>query len=155
MDGGAPRTWQPADEDETRDLAGRICYPSLVKHRHGTGSMGICCAHSPREPVDYHRTPAHDTDIVFDDPRPIVEEYIPPRVTDVSLPCNSGRPRAQEVHTRTMTRPPGGGWGATYLTVDAPDLKAQAFRLLEQIGWHGPGLVEFKVDSRTGEEKPM
>jgi len=152
---GAPRTWQPADEDEARDLAGRISYPSVVKYRRGTGSMGIRYAHSPRELVDYYRTPAHDTDIVFDDPRPIVQEYIPGRVTDVSFLCNRGRPRAAEVHTRTMTWPPSGGWGVTYLTVDAPDLKAKAFRLLEEVGWHGPGLVEFKVDSRTGEEKLM
>jgi len=152
---GAPETWQPADEDEARRLAARISYPCVVKYRRGTGSMGIRYAHRPDELLHFYRTPAHETDVVFDEPTPIVQEYIPGRVTDVSFLCNRGRPRAAEVHTRTLTWPPSGGWGVTYLTVDAPELKEKALRLLEEVGWHGPGLVEFKIDSRTGDEKLM
>ena len=152
---GAPETWQPADKDEARRLAARISYPSVVKYRRGTGSMGIRYARTPEELLDFYSTPAHEPDVVFDDATPIIQEYIPGSVTDVSFLCNHGRPRAAEVHTRTLTWPPSGGWGVAYITVDAPELKEKAFRLLKEVGWHGPGLVEFKIDSRTGQEKLM
>lgn len=152
---GAPETFTPRSVDEARELAAHIRYPCVVKYRHGTGSLGIRYARTPEELVTFFGQPAHDEDVVFDRPVPIVQEYAEGVITDVCCLFNHGQPRAAEVHQRTRTWPPSGGWGTTYLTIDAPDLKAKALRLLSAVGWHGPALVEFKVDPATGAEKLM
>ncbi|MHC4714161.1 MAG: carboxylate--amine ligase, partial [Planctomycetota bacterium] len=152
---GVPETYEPKSEEEVRSIASRVSYPCVVKYRRGTGSLGIRYARSPEELVAYWGTPAHDSDIVFDDPKPIIQEYFSGVITDVCCLFRDGKPRAAEVHQRIKTYPPSGGWGVSYLTVDMPELKEKGLRLLEEVGWHGPGLVEFKVDPRTGAEKLM
>ncbi len=152
---GVPQTCEPKTADEARCVAAEISYPCVVKYRRGTGSLGIRYARSPEELVSFWQTPSHENDIVFDDPVPIIQEYIPGVITDVCCLFNNGVARAAEVHQRIRTYPPSGGWGVSYLTVDMPELKAKGLRLLEEVGWHGPGLVEFKVDPKTGAGKLM
>lgn len=64
---------------------------------------------------------------------------------------DQGRPVALFSHRRLRERPPWGGVSVLCESVEL-DPKAQAYAvlLLENIGWQGPAMVEFKVDSRNG-----
>ena len=152
---GAPETWCPANLDEAADLSTRIQYPCVVKYKKGTGAIGVRYAHSPAEMLDHFQKTLHKTDVVFDDAVPMVQEYIPGGIYDVCVLFNNGEPRAAELHERTKMYPPSGGYGAAYETRLDPDLIDKGLRLLEEVRWHGPALVEFKKDSRDGSAKLM
>jgi predicted ATP-grasp superfamily ATP-dependent carboligase len=46
--------------------------------------------------------------------------------------------------------PRGGGFGIHNETTDEPELREQAIALLRSLNWHGPALLEFRVDPETG-----
>ena len=56
---------------------------------------------------------------------------------------------------RVRTYPVDGGVGIIDETTDEPELKEQAIGLLKAMKWHGPALVEFKIDARDGKAKLM
>lgn len=48
-----------------------------------------------------------------------------------------------------------GGPSAFRESVSMPDLEEEGLKLLDSLEWHGPAMVEFKKDARTGEFKLM
>jgi predicted ATP-grasp superfamily ATP-dependent carboligase/CelD/BcsL family acetyltransferase involved in cellulose biosynthesis len=67
-----------------------------------------------------------------------------------------GRPVALFSHRRLRERPPWGG--VSVLSESAPlcpKARDYATRLLDELGWHGVAMVEFKRDLRDGEPKVM
>jgi len=69
---------------------------------------------------------------------------------------DEGRPVALFSHRRLRERPP---WGGVSVLCESVELEAstrdQATRLLAEIGWQGPAMVEFKLDHRDGLPKLM
>jgi predicted ATP-grasp superfamily ATP-dependent carboligase len=51
--------------------------------------------------------------------------------------------------------PSSGGPGIYNETTNNPAVREQAVELLRHLGWHGPAMVEFKVDSRDGTPRLM
>jgi len=55
-------------------------------------------------------------------------------------------------HRRVREKPPSGGVSVFRVSADVPpDLREQSVTLLRTIGWRGVAMVEYKVDTRTGE----
>lgn len=64
---------------------------------------------------------------------------------------NRGQPVALFAHRRLRERPPSGGVSVLRESVALPQpMTEYAFRLLQQAGWHGVAMVEYKINQRTG-----
>lgn len=62
-----------------------------------------------------------------------------------------GRPILLFAHRRLREKPPSGGVSVLRESVPLPQpMTDYAVRLLQNVGWHGVGMVEFKVDAVTG-----
>ncbi len=152
---GAPATFTPSDLGEVEELGGRISYPCVIKYRRGSGSIGLRYADSREDLLRLYRVGEHKRDVVFDDVFPVVQEYIPGEIRDVSVLFREGEPRAAVVTRRVKTLPARGGDSAVVETVRDEGLCKQAFTLLRAVKWHGPAQVEFKMDPRDGIAKIM
>lgn len=61
-----------------------------------------------------------------------------------------GKTHAFFAHERIREKPPTGGVSVCARSIAAPELVAQAEKLLERLDFEGPAMVEFKVDTATG-----
>lgn len=69
---------------------------------------------------------------------------------------DKGKAVALFSHRRLRERPPWGGVSVLCESVPLPERATDyAVRLLDEIGWHGVAMVEFKNDTRDGEPKLM
>ncbi|MFO0773261.1 MAG: ATP-grasp domain-containing protein [Nitrospiraceae bacterium] len=62
-----------------------------------------------------------------------------------------GRPVLLFAHRRVREKPPSGGVSVVRESIELPQpMTDYAVRLLENVGWHGAAMVEFKTDARSG-----
>lgn len=66
-----------------------------------------------------------------------------------------GEPVARFQHRRIRSYSYAGGASVFRKSVYLPELEAAGMRLLDELDWHGPAMVEFKRDPRDGEFKLM
>lgn len=65
--------------------------------------------------------------------------------------CDRGTPLALFAHRRLREKPPSGGVSVLRESIELPKTMADyAVRILQNVGWHGVAMVEFKVESGTG-----
>ena len=65
--------------------------------------------------------------------------------------CDQGAPLALFAHRRLREKPPSGGVSVLRESIELPKAMVEyAVRLLQNIGWHGVAMVEFKVERETG-----
>ncbi|HKP29068.1 MAG TPA: ATP-grasp domain-containing protein, partial [Gemmatimonadales bacterium] len=70
----------------------------------------------------------------------------------VFLLMADGAPLAAFGHRRILEKPPSGGVSACSESVAVePDLLRRSVQLLRQFGWEGVAMVEYKLDTQTGE----
>lgn len=150
-----PVTHAPGDRQELLQLSRKISYPCVFKLRRGAGAVGLGFPRNERELADCFDNADIPSDKVFEGSRPLVQEYIPGYVHDACLLFNRGEPRAGITQRRLMMYPPAGGVGIYNETTDEPELLQQAIVLLEKLKWHGPAMVEFKLDARDNIYKLM
>jgi predicted ATP-grasp superfamily ATP-dependent carboligase/protein-tyrosine-phosphatase len=63
---------------------------------------------------------------------------------------NRGRPVALFAHRRLRERPPSGGVSVLRESIPLPEkAKDYALRILQDAGWHGVAMVEFKLDAES------
>jgi predicted ATP-grasp superfamily ATP-dependent carboligase len=81
----------------------------------------------------------------------LIQERIVGRGIGVFVLCERGRVLTTFQHVRLREHPPSGGVSvlSESRAVD-PELRAQARRLLEPLGWHGVAMLEYKQDQQTG-----
>ncbi|HSB71502.1 MAG TPA: ATP-grasp domain-containing protein [Candidatus Methylomirabilis sp.] len=146
----SPATFLPAGPEEAAAMAPELPYPVLVKPRHSSGGRGILRVDREADfPARYARVHARD-------PRPIVQECIPPggEALGVAVLMNfASEPRASFAYRRLREYPIAGGPSTLRESVWNPDLRETAERLLSLLGWVGVAMVEFKVDPRDGRPK--
>lgn len=71
--------------------------------------------------------------------------------TGVFLLVWDGIVRATFAHRRIREKPPSGGVSVVAESIEAdPELVAASARLLQQFGWQGVAMIEFKHDTRSG-----
>jgi predicted ATP-grasp superfamily ATP-dependent carboligase len=78
---------------------------------------------------------------------PLVQSYVAGRGKGVFALCEAGRVVAKFAHERLRdTRPTGSGSSLRRSVAPDPRLVEPAERLLAEMRWHGPAMVEFKDD---------
>jgi len=82
----------------------------------------------------------------------LMQEYIPgDQYYGVSVIFNrKNQMRSAFVHKKLRQYPVTGGASTFAVSVEYPELVGIVETLLQEIGWHGPANVEFKIDSRDG-----
>jgi predicted ATP-grasp superfamily ATP-dependent carboligase len=84
----------------------------------------------------------------------MIQEYVPGEIRDVCVIFNKGEPRGALVQKRMLTYPPTGGVGIVNRTINEPEVRDLAIKLLKCMKWHGVAQVEFKLD-KNGVPKLM
>jgi len=141
-----PTTLAPTELDLEK-VATEIGYPAVVKHRHGAGGAGVAiCETSTELEREYTRIRERHG-------LPLIQEFIPNGGERgvYTLYNKSSRLCAVTVQHRIRSNPPAGGSSTLRETISDPDLINRADRLLSGLGWEGPAMVEFRIDSRDGE----
>jgi len=145
-----PDTWVPSSREELRELASRLSYPCIMKPRRGAGATGLRRIGSAAELVRAWAAWPTGADLAFDYSLPVIQEYVPGEVHDVSCLFDRGRAVAAHTQVRLKTYPPGAGMGVVDQTTWEPELRNTGLALLRRLGWHGPAQVEFIQDARDG-----
>lgn len=87
---------------------------------------------------------------------PMAQEYVPgDREHGFYAICDEGEPKVTFQHRRVRSYSYTGGASTYRESVRIPELAAAGTRLLRELNWHGPAMVEFKHDPRTDELKLM
>lgn len=81
---------------------------------------------------------------------PIVQEFVPGEEYGFFALCDRGEPVVTFQHRRIRSYTYAGGASVFRKSVRIPELAAAGTRLLRHLDWHGPAMVEFKRDERTG-----
>ncbi|MCI0453744.1 MAG: ATP-grasp domain-containing protein [Candidatus Dadabacteria bacterium] len=150
-----PLTFCVKDRKDLETIAGSIEYPCVLKLRRGFGAFYINYPESFDELIRCYEWLPSRTDLVLDFSNPLIQEYVPGEIHDVCLLFNHGEVRAGLTQKRLKMYPSRGGIGIYNETTYEPELRDQAVALLEKLKWHGPAMVEFKIDSRDGSAKLM
>lgn len=147
---GVPKTHAPEDLAALEALAPTLRYPCVLKLRRGAAAVGLAFPENADALRAAYRSRPRRRDVVVDGSQVLVQEYVPGELHDVGTVCDRGRVVAAMTQQRVVMHPPGGGVGVVNETTDQPELVADARRVLEALGWHGPAQVEFRVDPVTG-----
>lgn len=87
---------------------------------------------------------------------PIAQSYVPGDEEFGFFACyDHGDPVATFQHRRVRSYSYAGGASVFRRAHDDPDLAAAGRRLLDELDWHGPAMVEFKRDPRDGSYRLM
>ena len=137
-----PSTAYPEKTDDLRVLTKNLNYPVVIKPRRRGGSWGVCYAYTEKDLISKWNY-VHETFGSF----PVVQEYLCGPGLGVECLFNRGEPRAIFVHKRLREYPPSGGTSTLRESVDAPEIRNLGVKMLEELGWHGVAMVEFKLDN--------
>jgi predicted ATP-grasp superfamily ATP-dependent carboligase len=146
----APTTFFVESRAEVEELARRIQFPVVVKPRMGSGSRAVGYAANATELLTLWQ------EVHLFQPRPLIQERIPSggETIGVSVLFNlQSELRACFVHRRIREFPLSGGPSTLRESVSRPEIADVAIRFLQELGWSGVAMVEFKVDPRDGVAK--
>ena len=143
-----PRTWysnenhSPPDQDEFDE------YPVILKPGKSWNYLGDQWQRAGVHLIDNYNTllESIQTDPVYQSYPYMVQERVDGEGQGVFALYDQGRPLAFFAHRRLREKPPSGGVSvlSESIAVD-PVLEGHARRLLDDAGWHGVAMVEFKV----------
>lgn len=144
-----PVTFSPEKYSDISKIAKKANYPLVIKPRTSSGSRGIRYVNNAAELIYYFKVTAEKYGI------PLVQEYIPgDEMYGVSALLNKdAKVRAYFVHKRIRQFPLTGGPSTYRVSVSNEPIAKMGIKLLEEMGWYGVAMVEFKIDSRDGEPK--
>jgi len=152
-----PVTRLPGSLDECLDAAREVGFPCVVKPRRSNAWDGERFAPT-RAPV--YVKGREDLKRAVEACRqggewPLVQAYARGHGKGVFVLCDSGRVVARFAHERLRdTRPTGSGSSLRRSVEPEARLVGPAERLLAEMRWHGPAMVEFK-DEGSGEPTLM
>jgi len=156
IDVPTPVTFHPADREELYALREHLPFPCLVKARQGCGvGTTIRFAKTFEELLVGYEEIDNQPSMppVNDYSQPIIQEYVPGQIHDAVFLYAHGECKAALTQERVITYPVQGGPGAVNRTTDDPLLRRLGQRLLDNLGWHGPAQVEFRLDPRDEQYK--
>ncbi|MBA4156703.1 MAG: ATP-grasp domain-containing protein [Gemmatimonadetes bacterium] len=149
-----PTTRVPSALAECGDIAAELGLPCVVKGRFSSAWMGT---HFLRDTgTSYVRTPEELEAAVLRHRQgeywPVVQRFVPGRGKGIFTVSHGGRPLAWFAHERLRdVRPTGSGSSLRRAAALDPRLERPAERLLREMRWDGPAMVEFRDD---GEHEP-
>lgn len=144
-----PPTLTPASAEESRAGAERLGYPCVVKSRfshaligssflQGGGASYVASAAHLDAAIQAHRQGPY---------WPIIQRFVAGRGKGVSGLCDQGRTVALFAHERLRDVRPTGSASSLRRSIPLDTrLRAPVERLLSELNWHGPVMVEFRDD---------
>jgi len=152
-----PLTVFPKDVKEIRSYAATASYPVVVKARQGTGATGVRYARNAEELVGFFAELSEKSgspdDLIYDRSSPILQEYIPGELHDVTAFCVNGEMKLGLTQERVVTRPLSGGPGIVNLTTRTDELLEFSRTIVCETQWTGVLLLDFKIDERDGKPR--
>jgi len=144
-----PPTRYPASRDECREAADALGYPCVVKPRFTNARNGV--GFLPDRGPGYVGSAAELDQAVFERRQgthwPLIQGIVPGQGKGVFTVCDHGRPVTWFAHERLRdVRPSGSGSSLRRSVALDPRLQTRAERLLREMQWHGPAMVEFRDD---------
>lgn len=144
-----PQTRAPESLDECLSAAESVGFPCVVKPRRSNARVGHRFV--PTKAPVYVKGREELRDAVAacrqGDEWPLVQQLVAGRGKGVFALCDAGRVVARFAHERLRdTRPTGSGSSLRRSVAPDPRLVEPAERLLGEMRWHGPAMVEFKDD---------
>jgi predicted ATP-grasp superfamily ATP-dependent carboligase len=133
-----------------------VSYPCVVKNRHSivwknsvAKSGSATFVFSKKELDVVYKKVTDETGET-----PLVQAFIKGDEYGVEMVCDTGIPLATFVHRRIRGLSPKGGAGVVKETATETSevrlMKMYAQALVKQLSWHGPIMVEFKIDTTSG-----
>lgn len=153
-----PESWQPAGGDNFAEIADDLSYPLAIKWSDPQAVISLLSAHDiPFEKIEYAQNAQELLSILrrYDAIQlwPLVQSYCPGVGLGQMLLMRGGRAALTFQHRRLHEWPVTGGV-STLCTNEAPELHREQMvkseQLLQQIGWDGPAMVEYRFDAQTG-----
>ena len=144
-----PFTLYPRSLKECLAAVDEIGLPCVVKPRRSSAWKGTSF-YPNRPPAYVNRSEslmAALMDLKQGDDWPLIQEVVDGKGKGVSALCDHGTVVAWFAHERLRdTRPTGSGSNLRRSIPLTPRLREPAERLLADLKWHGPAMVEFKDD---------
>lgn len=137
----------------------RLRYPVILKWADPNAIMPLLREHGlPLRKAEYRNSP-QELEAALTRYRPLgryplVQSYCPGHGLGQMLFMQRGEPVLKFQHRRLHEWPPEGGYSTLCESLHAdryPELMNQSVRLLREIDWEGPAMVEYRLDPRTGE----
>jgi predicted ATP-grasp superfamily ATP-dependent carboligase len=152
-----PTTHFLDDGSSVYELAQRIRYPAVLKPRisrfqtsEGWVRGTVEYAQDPDDLVKKYQ--ASHARI----PYPLIQERIEGEGRGVFLLLWNGKLKAAFCHRRLLEKPPSGGVSVLCESIPLDEhLVKQSLLLLNAMDWHGPAMVEFKLDRQNGQANLM
>ncbi|MBI4101388.1 MAG: ATP-grasp domain-containing protein [Candidatus Nealsonbacteria bacterium] len=143
-----PKTYFVADESELEKIKE---YPLIIKPRFGSGSRGIILCKNLQELKEGFRKQSRDYGPL------LVQEFIPQgqEVGYYGLFGKDSQPIAWTIQKRLRSYPVSGGPSTFRETINHPEIKELAEKILKHLKWQGVAMVEFKIDQRDDQPKLM
>ena len=139
------------DEDPDFDfLKKEFGFPMILKPRESSGTRGIAYVESEEslKKIFLNIKKQYGT--------PMIQEFIPHGgAYGVGLLFNKGKVKAKFAYKRLREYPISGGPSTLRKSIVYPEIEGYAIKMLGYLKWHGPAMVEFRVDAKTGEPKLM
>lgn len=128
--------------------------PVIIKSRYSLLIRDDAVQYSDTEFVRAGTDPDRDAIVKKMGHRPIVQEYIPGSSEYGFFALfDHGEPVAEFQHQRIRSFKYFGGMSSFRRSVEIPELRESGEKLLRELDWHGPAMVEFKRDERDGSFK--
>lgn len=137
------------DNGADLEAASRLGFPVVVKDDMGSGGTHVRYAGD----AESLRRAYEEFAALGPKGRPMAQEYIPGPGYLTQVLYDHGRLVAICSHRKYRQFPTAGGVTSKGVTVDEPELDAQAERIFTSLEWHGPAKADFKRDPRDGRFK--
>ena len=150
-----PPTRVPTSLADAREAAEAVGYPCVVKPRFSNMLDGA--VFWPGGGARYVGHPAQ-LDAALEASRqgdrwPLIQGFVPGQGKGVFALCDHGKPVAWFAHERLRdVRPSGSGSSLRRAVALDPRLREPTERLLCEMKWHGPAMVEFRDDGTNAPE---
>lgn len=141
-----PESWVRREGEDTDALLGRVPTPCAVKPVCGE-KLGLTAAARyaiARTPEELAAAFTRFRDLAGEDP--VIQEYLPGGALGCSVLAREGRVLSSICHRRVREYPVSGGPSSCCVCEDRPELRSYAIRLVEETGYTGLAMLEFKED---------
>ncbi|MBV8149666.1 MAG: ATP-grasp domain-containing protein [Candidatus Eremiobacteraeota bacterium] len=142
-----PASYAIGDAQALRDLQDALRFPIIAKPaRAGTSNpFKVKYFSNLRDLQDFFAGAEAGGENIF-------QEFFSGDGVGISTIVAEGEPLVLFQHRRLHEYPPAGGVGVLFQSEALdPQLAAAAAAILKYIGWHGPAMVEFRQDRRSGD----
>ena len=133
-----------SDNPDFEDIAKKLKYPILLKPRRGSGSRGIKVV---KNLIDFESSFG---EVKSKYGTPLIQQFIPHggACGTEMLFSNEGLV-ASFSHYRIREYPISGGPSTFRRPIKSKLLNTLSEKILKEVDWYGPAMVEYRIDSRT------